>query len=113
MKNYHLYAFTENDAQESIRVRSYVSTLPEDAQLEVDFVPLKTVLGNQTQLASEFSVTKAPTLVFVHEDLDCSVDVDGDEDCTNSESVVEIFFGSTEIIEHLPATLDAYTYAAA
>ncbi len=111
MKNYHLYAFTQNDCQPCTRLRTYVSTLPKDAQLEVDFVPLKTANGSFTQLATELGVELTPTLVVVHEDLECELDQDGDEDCTNSESPVETIIGAKAIIDHLSATLNAYTYA--
>ena len=36
---------------------------------------------------------------------------DGDEDCDYVEQSVERFVGANSIIEHLEATLDAYTYA--
>ena len=40
------------------------------------------------------------------------IDIDGDgfEDCDYTEEPVERFVGANSIIEHLPATMDAYTY---
>ena len=113
MKKYHLYIFTQNECPPCARLRTHVSTLPKASQLELDFVPLKTLKGEFTQLATELGVELTPTLVVVHEDLDCALDTDGDEDCTNTESAVEMFIGANAIIEHLPATIDAYTYATA
>ena len=62
-------------------------------------------------LAEELSVELSPTLVVVHETVSCSVDSTGDEYCDLEEETVERFIGANNIIEHLDATLDAYTYA--
>ena len=64
-----------------------------------------------TALALEHEVTVTPTLLVVHQEHDCESDEDGDEWCDFKETVVERFEGANEIIEHLDATLEAYTYA--
>ena len=86
-------------------------TLTQAEQAELHFVPLKTASGARTALAEELSVELTPTLVVVHEEVSCQLDADGDEDCDYVEQSVERFVGANSIIEHLPATLDAYTYA--
>ena len=111
MKQYHLYVFTQDACAPCTRLKNYVETLSEDERAELDFVPLKTPSGQRTALAEELSVELTPTLVVVHEEVACSLDEDGDEDCDYIEQSVERFVGANNIIEHLPATLDAYTYA--
>ncbi len=93
------------------RLKDHVKTLTEAEQAELHFVPLKTASGARTALAEELSVELTPTLVVVHEEVACQLDADGDEDCDYVEQSVERFVGANSIIEHLPATLDAYTYA--
>ena len=41
----------------------------------------------------------------------CSIDQDDEEYCDQFEVPVEFFIGANNIIQHLDATLDAYTYA--
>ena len=74
-------------------------------------VPFKASSGSLTALAEDFEVASTPTLVVCHEDLVCAVDDDGDEWCDGKESIVEKIVGATKIIDALPSTLDAYTYA--
>ena len=111
MKQYHLYVFTQDSCPPCHRLKEYVSRLTEDEQAELDFVPLKTASGQRTALAEELAVELTPTLVVVHEHLQCELDDDGEEFCDGVEESVERFVGANNIIEHLPATLDAYTYA--
>ena len=111
MKNYKLYVFTQDGCAPCTRLKDHVSTLTNDEQAELDFVPLKTPTGGRTALAEELSVELSPTLVVVHEEVSCRLDADGDEDCDYVEQSVERFVGANSIIEHLEATLDAYTYA--
>ena len=111
MKQYHLYVFTQDSCPPCHRLKKYVSRLTKDEQAELDFVPLKTPTGSRTALAEELSVDLTPTLVVVHETVQCELDPDGDEFCNLEEESVERFVGANNIIEHLPATLDAYTYA--
>ena len=111
MKQYHLYVFTQESCPPCERLKNYVNTLTEDERSELDFVPLKTATGQRTALAEELSVELTPTLVVTHEDLLCSIDEDGDEFCDQHEQSVERFVGANDIIEHLGATIDAYTYA--
>ena len=111
MKQYHLYVFTQDSCPPCGRLKDYVSGLTKDEQAELDFVPLKTASGARTALAEELSVELTPTLVVCHEHLQCELDDDGDEFCDGVEESVERFVGANNIIEHLPATLDAYTYA--
>ena len=111
MKQYHLYVFTQDACAPCTRLKDYVCTLSEDEQAELDFVPLKTAYGDRTALAEELGVELTPTLVVCHEAIECELDQDGDEFCDLEEQAVERFVGANSIIEHLPATLDAYTYA--
>ena len=111
MKKYHLYVFTQDSCPPCKRLKEHVSTLTEDEQAELDFVPLKTARGERTALAEELAVELTPTLVVTHETVECQLDADGFEDCDLEEESVERFVGANNIIEHLQATLDAYTYA--
>jgi len=111
MKNYHIYVFTQEHCSPCQRLKAFVETLTEPEQAELDFVPLKTAYGDRTALAEELSVELSPTLVVAHETVACEVDKDDEEYCELEEESVERFVGANEIIEHLQATLDAYTYA--
>ena len=111
MKNYHLYIFTQESCAPCTRLKNHILTLSNDEQAELDFVPIKTASGSRTALAEELSVELTPTLVVVHEEVSCQLDQNGDEDCDYVEESVERFVGANNIIEHLEATLDAYTYA--
>jgi len=112
MKLYHLYVFTQESCPPCHRLHSYVDhKLTDDEKAELDFVPLKTSDGKRTALAEELAVELSPTLVVVHETKACRVDSDGFVDCDLEEEPVERFVGANNIIEHLDATLDAYTYA--
>ena len=111
MKQYHLYVFTQDGCPPCARLKDHVQTLTEDEQAELDFVPLK-LDGQRTALAEELSVELSPTLVVVHETVSCDYSPeDGYEFCDLEEESVERFVGANNIIEHLQATLDAYTYA--
>ena len=112
MKQYHIYVFTQDSCAPCTRLKDHVQGLTEAEKSELDFVPLKTATGQRTALAEELSVDLTPTLVVVHESVHCDYDPDmGYEFCDLEEESVERFVGATSIIEHLPATLDAYTYA--
>ena len=111
MKQYHIYVFTQDTCAPCQRLKEHVQTLTKDEQSEIDFVPLKTASGHRTALAEELSVDLSPTLVVVHEDLLCAIDKDGDEFCDYEAQSVERFIGAKAIIQHLDATLDAYTYS--
>jgi hypothetical protein len=111
MKTYELYVFTQDGCAPCDRLKKHVQTLTEAERAELHFVPLKTASGARTALAEELSVDLTPTLVVVHEEVACKIDADGDEDCDYVEQSVERFVGANSIIEHLQATLDAYTYA--
>jgi len=111
MKTYELYVFTQESCAPCTRLKDHVQTLTTAEQGELHFVPLKTASGQRTALAEELSVELTPTLVVVHEEVACSLDTDGEEDCDYREESVERFVGANNIIEHLQATLDAYTYA--
>ena len=111
MKSYHLYVFTQDNCAPCTRLKNHVNTLTENEQAELDFVPLKTASGHPTALAEELEVEITPTLVVTHEDVLCTLDETGDEFCDFQEESVERFIGANNIIEHLQATLDAYTYA--
>ena len=112
MKQYHLYVFSQDGCAPCRKLKDHVQTLSEAERSELDFVPLKTATGARTALAEELSVELTPTLVVVHETVSCDIDPDlGDEFCDLEEESVERFVGANSIIEHLPATLDAYTYA--
>ena len=111
MKNYHIYVFTQDACSPCKRLKEHIETLTEAEQAELDFVPLKTAYGDRTALAEELSVELSPTLVVAHETVACEVDSDDEEYCELEEESVERFVGANSIIEHLQATLDAYTYA--
>ena len=112
MKLYHCYVFTQDACPPCARLKEYIKTLTEAEQAELDFVPLKTATGARTALAEELAVELTPTLVVTHETISCDVDRElGDEFCDLEEESVERFVGANNIIEHLQATLDAYTYA--
>ena len=111
MKQYHIYVFSQDTCAPCQRLKDHVKTLTVDEQDELDFVPLKTPQGQRTALAEELAVELSPTLVVVHETQACRLDDDGFIDCDLEEEPVERFVGANNIIEHLDATLDAYTYA--
>ena len=112
MKTYQIYVFTQDLCEPCQRLKRYVDTLAEDEIKELKFVPMNTAYGNgRTALAQDLNVEQTPTLVVVHEELRCKLDADGDEDCDPAEVEVERFVGANDIIEHLDATIDAYTYA--
>ena len=113
MKQYHIYVFTQEACPPCHRLHKYVDNkLSPDERAELDFVPLKTPEGKRTALAEELSVELSPTLVVVHETVQCDYDPEeGYEFCDLEEESVERFVGANSIIEHLDATLDAYTYA--
>ena len=112
MKKYHIYVFNQDNCPPFHRLKKYVDRLTDAEKSELDFVPLKTEAGERTALAEELSVELSPTLVVVHETVQCDFDPDmGYEFCDLEEEAVERFVGANNIIEHLSATLDAYTYA--
>ena len=112
MKDYHIYVFSQDDCAPCTKLKEHVATLTKSEQAELDFVPIRTPFGDRTALASELSVDLTPTLVVVHETLHCNLPWhDEDEFCELEEESVERFVGANNIIEHLQATLDAYTYA--
>ena len=112
MKQYHCYVFSQDGCAPCDRLKAHVETLTPAEKSELDFVPLKTPTGERTALATELSVELSPTLVVVHETIQCDYDPDmGYEFCDLEEETVERFVGANNIIKHLSATLDAYTYA--
>tara|TARA_Y100000768_G_scaffold162731_1_gene121759 strand:- start:437 stop:790 length:354 start_codon:yes stop_codon:yes gene_type:complete len=111
MKHYELYVFTQDNCPPCTRLKDYVQTLPEADRAELHFVPLKAPNGQRTALAEELDVSLSPTLVVTYEGQQCQIDSDGFEDCDYTEEPVERYIGANEIIEHLDATIDAYTYA--
>ena len=117
MKTYHIYVFTQENCAPCYRLKKYVERLPEAQQAELDFVPFRVknkqqpyAQAGRTALAEEPNIELTPTLLVVHEEVSCDIDNDGDEWCDGVEVSVERFVGANNIIEHLPATLDAYTY---
>ena len=112
MKKYHIYVFTQDSCPPCHRLKKHCERLTENEQSEIDFVPLKTASGERTALATELEVELSPTLVVVHETVQCEYSPeDGYEFCDLEEEPVERYVGANNIIEHLNATLDAYTYA--
>ena len=111
MKLYQLYVFTQDSCPPCTRLKDYINTLSETEKAELKMVPFKASSGSLTALAEDFEVASTPTLVVCHEDLVCAIDDDGDEWCDGKESIVEKIVGATKIIDALPSTLDAYTYA--
>ena len=112
MKHYHLYVFTQDNCAPCNRLKDHLKTLQKKERAELDLVPLKAQDGQRTALAEELNVELSPTLVVVHETVECEFSPeDGYEFCDLHEEPVERFVGANSIIEHLEATLDAYTYA--
>ena len=111
MKHYHIYVFSQDNCPPCARLKEHVSGLTEAQRAELDFVPLRAPNGNLTCLAEELKVELTPTLVVVDEEVQCHIEDDGFEDCDYVEEPVERFVGANNIIEHLDATIDAYTYA--
>lgn len=111
MKQYHLYIFSQDGCPPCARLKEHLRGLPEPQQQELDIVPMKTMSGDYTALAAELNVTLTPTLVVCHEELQCEIDRDGEEYCDGIEVPVERFVGANNIIDALPSTLAAYTYA--
>ena len=117
MKHYHIYVFTQDNCNPCIKLKKYVETLPEADQGELDFVPLKVpnkmqphAAPTRSVLSEEFNIKQTPTLLVVHEDHE-RVNDGNDDWCEYKETEVERIVGATNIIEHLDATLEAYTYA--
>ena len=117
MKTYQLYIFTQDDCAPCQRLKDHIATLPLAQQQELHMVPFKVkrkgqpyAPGTRTALAEEHNIELTPTLLVVHEEVSCDIDADGDEYCDGLEIPVERFVGANNIIEHLDATLDAYTY---
>ena len=117
MKTYHMYVFTQDGCNPCTRLKEHVETLPQSDQDELDFVPFKVKRKSQpysegvkTALSEELNIELTPTLVVVHEDHECVNDGDVDW-CEYKETEVERIVGANNIIEHLDATLEAYTYA--
>jgi hypothetical protein len=111
MKHYELYVFTQPGCPPCEKLKAHVSCLTEAQQASLNYVPLRAPNGQRTALAEELDVELTPTLVVAYEGLHCEIDADGDEDCDYTEEAVERFIGANAIIEHLDATIDAYTYA--
>ncbi len=111
MKQYELYVFSQPGCSPCERLKAHVSCLTEAQQASLHFVPLRAPNGQRTALAEELEVELTPTLVVAYEGLQCCLDADGDEDCDYIEEPVERFVGANAIIEHLDATIEAYTYA--
>ena len=111
MKQYELYVFSQPGCSPCEKLKAHVSCLTEAQQASLHFVPLRAPNGQLTALAEELEVELTPTLVVAYEGLQCRIDADGDEDCDYTEEPVERFIGANAIIEHLDATIEAYTYA--
>ena len=111
MNPYVLYVFTQDNCEPSAKLKDHVKTLPEAQQRAISWVPLKDAEGKFTALADDLCVELTPTMVIVHENLECTLDRDGDEDCDYVEEPVEMFIGANSIIETLQSNIDAYTYA--
>ena len=112
MKHYELYVFTQDNCLPCWRLKNFVETLPEADQQELHYVPMREPASDQrTALAKQLEVEVTPTLVVTCKGGQCSIDDDGFEDCDYVLEPVERFIGANSIIEHLDATIDAYTYA--
>ena len=96
MKQYQIYVFTQEECPPCKKLKEHLETLTPSERGEVHLVPLKTSSGDRTALAEELQVDKSPTLVVVHEDLACSIE-DGEEYCSQHESVVEKIIGAKAI----------------
>ena len=106
MKQYQIYLFTKPECPPCIRLKSWLETLPKDFTKEVKMIER----SSNPSLFEQFDVTLHPTMVVSHVDLKCELS-DGDEFCSQCESIVEKVEGANNIIETLDATISAYTYA--
>ena len=112
MKNYHLYVFDQDGSDPSLLLKNHLQTLTDSERSELDFVSLTTPSGERSMLADELQVDCSPTLVVVHESVQCDIDWTTDEEyCELEEKPVERFLGVDGISSCLQSTLDAYTYA--
>ncbi|WP_415410245.1 hypothetical protein ACLM45_01525 [Synechococcus sp. A10-1-5-9] len=113
MKNYHLRVFTQVNNGSCLQLLEHFKTLTEAERAELEVVPIMNAHGDATNhidLAMDLSVFGVPTLVVTHESLFCEIGSDGEEYCDQEEQPVERLIGMNNIISHLQATLDAYTY---
>ena len=112
MKHYHLYVFDQDGSDPSLLLKNHLQTLTDSERSELDFVSLTTPSGERSMLADELQVDCSPTLVVVHESVQCYIDwITNEEYCVLEVKPVERFVGVDSIISCLQSTLDAYTYA--
>ena len=99
MKNYHLYVFDQGGYDSSMLLKSHLLTLTDSERSELDFVPLMTPSGERSMLADELQVDCSPTLVVVHESVQCDIDwITNEEYCELEVKPVERFVGVDSII---------------
>ncbi len=112
LKNCHLYVFDQDGSDPSLLLKNHLQTLTDSERSELDFVSLTTPSGERSMLADELQVDCSPTLVVVHESVQCDIDWTTDEEyCELEEEPVERFVEAEIIIRHLQSTLEAYTYS--
>ena len=106
MKQYQIYVFTKPQCGPCERLKSFLSTMPSSHRTELKLVDR----SSNSDLFDQFDVNLHPTMVVSHVDLECEL-YEGDEYCTQSESIVEKVEGANNILATLDATISAYTYA--
>ena len=106
MKQYQIYVFTKHGCGPCDRLKTHLETIPPEQQSTLKLVDR----AANSDLFDLFDVQLHPTMVVSHIDLECELH-DGDEFCTQSQSIVEKVEGANNIIATLDATISAYTYA--
>ena len=106
MKQYQIYVFTKSECGPCERLKAHIASIPADRQTAFRVIDR----SSSSSLFDQFDVSLHPTMVVSHVDLDCEL-FEGDEFCTQSESIVEKVEGANSIIATLDATISAYTYA--
>lgn len=105
MKQYQIYVFTKPECPPCTRLKDSLNRIPEELSRELKMVER----SSNPALFDFFDVTLHPTMVVSHIDLQCEQE-DGEEYCTQSESIVEKIEGAGNILDALDATISAYTY---
>ena len=111
MKQYHLYVLPKTAVLLALASRTTSKLSQKTRRLNSTLSLLKRPRALVRRLRRSYR-WNSHRLVVVHETVSCDYDeMMGYEFCDLEEESVERFVGANSIIEHLQATLDAYTYA--
>ena len=88
--------------------RSTSKRLTDAEKSELDFVPLKTAAGERTALAEELSVELSPTLVVVHETVQCGRPRHGDTSIATLRK--KLLKGSSVLTTSLSTSMQRLTH---